>query len=384
MYRLSKADRVPVIGKKGLVKGFTLTLVLLLSMTVLVASLNSVEGHKVDVHEELAYKTIETFYADDKDYIPQWMDSLGIQRDFVDGAYHADQWDLSRNHYYNPHTGEGLSGFQDARSRFVEKVRDARNAIEGGEVRDSMNDLGWALHLLQDMTVPHHTHLEVGDGHSDYEDWIRDNMDVGDEIGDGNYSYDEDMNPGEWIHDTAMYTYDYYEYVADSENASEENYTHAWENLQPFTIQQGAGFVHWFFENYVDGAYFEVTSRGANSIDIRWTEDFSEDFLQYEIYIAENETALEERMEDGDYERVVSSRRMTSYTFAGLDSGTEYHINIRYVREGTHDIETGSRSVSTIISPTLVAIILLVSAILMFVAIHQEDKIKRGYKKVRE
>lgn len=381
---MCKGDIRRVLSHEVSIKVITFAIVLVLSMTVLSVFISPADGHKTDVHEELTYKTLETFYEDDKGHIPDWLETLDVRRHFVDGAYHADQWDLSRNHYYNPHTGEGLSGFQDARSRFVEKVRDARNSIEDGEVRDSMNDLGWALHILQDMTIPHHVHNEVGDGHSGYEDWIRDNMDVGDEIGGGNYSYDEDIEPGEWIHNTALYTYDYYEYVADSENASEENYTYAWENLQPFAIQQGAGFVHWFFESYVNEVYFEVTSRGSNSIDIRWTEDFSEGFEQYEIYIAENETALEEQMIERDYDKSISSRHMTSYTFSGLEQNTEYHINIRYVREDTHDIETGSRTVSTIISPTFIALILLFIAGTIFVTVYKSDEIKRKTRKVRE
>jgi len=368
-------------GHKIVRKGLALSISLLVFMSVLAClTVDTAEGHKVHVHEELTMKSIQTLYEDGNDYIPQWLNDLDVTGDLRAGSRDADMMDMSRNHYYNPHTGDGLSEFEDAKSNFVRKVYDAQDSISSGDIEQGVFELGWALHVLQDMTVPHHVHSEPGDGHSDYEDWISQNMDVGHVIGGGNYTDIDDIDdksPGDWVHNTALISYDYYDYVADSGNASDENYTYAWENLQPVAIRQGAGFLHWFFNRFIpDDVFITVTGRAENSLDIRWTQDYVENFSHYELYIYENKTGLDNIMEERDYYTKIETRYMNEYTFSGLDHMTKYYIRIRVVRDNQDDTISSTVETRTIPSTTFIALILLVVAISIFVLIQYNNNWK--------
>lgn len=368
-------------------RSIPLVIAFIVIMMPLLSSMTVVEGHHVGVHEEFTMKSIETLYEDDMDYIPEWMKDLDVLYDLRRGSSKADQWDVSKSHYYNPYTGDGLSGFKDARTRFVEKVYDAEENIDDGDVETGIRDLGWALHLLQDMTVPHHTYPTPTNGHSAYEDWVSNNLDIGHVIGNGNYTDLEEPeidSPGEWIHETALIGYEYMDYV-NEDNASEENYTYALERLQPVAIRQGAGFLHWFFNQYIDdGIHISVITRSENDISIGWTQDHTETFESYQLFIAKNETELERKVEENETRRVINSRKMTEYTFSGLEDFETYHIRIRVVRDGQDDTLSGRKEVSTIMSTTKIAVILLIVVVAIFGMVGYKGDIKgRGNWRVK-
>src|SRR2546428_11858005 len=93
------------------------------------------------------------------------------------GTVRAD-WTLfdSREHYMDPNTGSGLGGFRSAGSLGRENALFAEAAWRDGDHWDALEHLGRVLHIIQDLTVPHHARLTPLDSHAEYEAWVTDHL----------------------------------------------------------------------------------------------------------------------------------------------------------------------------------------------------------------
>ncbi len=120
---------------------------------------------------------------------------------------------------------------------------------------------GIALHLLQDLTVPHHAIATPFSGHAEYEQYIDDNWCSGDNIHpdapnlDGIYRFDtlEDhyncRDPWGWIDYAAHRSIDYWPYVNnDILDGIADNYMYAARNCLDIMTSLSAGFLRYFWE----------------------------------------------------------------------------------------------------------------------------------------
>ncbi len=78
----------------------------------------------------------------------------------------------SVHHYYDPRSRKGIMGFSPADKCFAIYFKRALTFYRKGKIADSFFCLGSALHLIQDLCVPHHTLAKVLSGHREYENWV--------------------------------------------------------------------------------------------------------------------------------------------------------------------------------------------------------------------
>ncbi len=89
------------------------------------------------------------------------------------GVVWADQDLKSSNHFYSPTKDKGLFGNSNALSLAVEYYKKAKEYWHLHNINLSMFYLGAAVHLVQDMTVPHHANIRLLDKHRQYENYIK-------------------------------------------------------------------------------------------------------------------------------------------------------------------------------------------------------------------
>lgn len=89
------------------------------------------------------------------------------------GVYWADKGWKNVCHYYEPVSGRGLWQFNNALEMFGYYYDRSLKALGGGELPKAVFFLGAAVHLLQDLCVPHHARAKVFNGHKEYESWVK-------------------------------------------------------------------------------------------------------------------------------------------------------------------------------------------------------------------
>lgn len=82
---------------------------------------------------------------------------------------------LYTSHFYNPYTGKTFLGSTTALTRFTTHANNAKKYYAKNK-KQSMTELGRALHYLEDINEPHHAALLIAglSSHTQYEDWIDD------------------------------------------------------------------------------------------------------------------------------------------------------------------------------------------------------------------
>lgn len=107
----------------------------------------------------------------------------------MNGAIDEDTPIRWMNHFYEPNTGQGLLGFQTAKSwgqsKDTQKLyatgdqswQTAIDEFVNGNNKKAFTALGHFLHLIEDMTVPAHTRLDIHvfNGGDPYEQWVKNN-----------------------------------------------------------------------------------------------------------------------------------------------------------------------------------------------------------------
>lgn len=100
------------------------------------------------------------------------------------GSVEEDKAPRWLNHFYNPHTGQGLvtkylSAKRWARTQsFLQRYswQDALDAYVEGDNQKAFLALGHVLHLTEDMTVPAHARLDAHPEGDPYEIWVKDSV----------------------------------------------------------------------------------------------------------------------------------------------------------------------------------------------------------------
>lgn len=152
----------------------------LLVVTLLGSTATFASGYNETDHEDSSLSTHQFIM----DQLPQIWENDGHAElaallrdgglsDLKRGTIRADQdlWDR-REHYMDPSTHAGLLFFTAAGDLAESQVAQAETAWRAGDRPAAVFHLGWAMHLVQDLTVPHHARLSFLDYHMEYEAWV--------------------------------------------------------------------------------------------------------------------------------------------------------------------------------------------------------------------
>lgn len=155
------------------------------------------------------------------------------------GLYWADRGWKNVNHFYSHPDKQGIIGWPDATAECQYYFNRAFTFFPNN-VYKGMFFLGAALHLVQDMCVPHHSLGILFDGHKEFETWATKNWDKFPAISG---MYLPFSHPAQWIDYNAKVSGPLYSLVSQDEGCNEESYARASEKLIPLTISTSAGFL---------------------------------------------------------------------------------------------------------------------------------------------
>ncbi|SHE57939.1 phospholipase C [Desulforamulus putei DSM 12395] len=158
------------------------------------------------------------------------------------GVVWVDNGLQSACHLYDPDTKSGMWHWPSAAEKCVEFYHKALKLWHNKKHARAMFFLGAALHLVQDVCVPHHASCKIFNGHVDYESWV--------EIRRHHYLtedggiYQISDQPQDWITENAKLAKQYFSLVSQG---LPEDYHRATAVLLPRAQQTTAGFLLHFY-----------------------------------------------------------------------------------------------------------------------------------------
>ncbi|MHB8072752.1 zinc dependent phospholipase C family protein [Desulfosporosinus fructosivorans] len=164
------------------------------------------------------------------------------------GLYWADRGWKNVNHFYSHPDKKGLISWPGATAECQYYFNKAFPLFPK-YVDKGMFFLGAALHLVQDMCVPHHALGILFDGHKEFETWATENWS---KFPATKGMYLPYFHPAQWIDHNANISGQLYSLVSQEKGCSEESYQKASKILIPLTIATSAGFLD-FARNRLDG-----------------------------------------------------------------------------------------------------------------------------------
>ncbi len=162
------------------------------------------------------------------------------------GLYWADWGWKNVNHFYSHPDKQRIIVWPGATGECQYYFNRAFNLFPHN-IDKGMFFLGAALHLVQDMCVPHHSLGILFDGHKEFETWATENWD---RFPAERGSYLPYSHPAQWIDHNASASGSLYSLVSLDEGCSEESYKKAAEVLIPLTIATSAGFLDFAFKKF--------------------------------------------------------------------------------------------------------------------------------------
>lgn len=118
------------------------------------------------------------------------------------------------------------------------------------DVIKGMFYFGASLHIIQDMTEPHHSIGSVFDGHQEFEKWVTRHWEEY-AINQGGL-YPNFTHPGQWVEFNATRSASYYPLVSSHSSCNEQTYSKAAQDIIPLTIQTTAGYLD-FMKGQLNG-----------------------------------------------------------------------------------------------------------------------------------
>ncbi|AET68736.1 Zinc dependent phospholipase C [Desulfosporosinus orientis DSM 765] len=155
------------------------------------------------------------------------------------GLYWADRGWKNVNHFYIHPEKQGIMGWPGAVTECQSYFNKALSLFPK-DADKGMFFLGAALHLVQDVCVPHHALGAVFDGHKEFETWATQNCEA---FKAKRGLYLSFSHPAQWIEHNARYSGPLYPLVSLKHNSTEKSYRRASELLIPLTIATSAGFL---------------------------------------------------------------------------------------------------------------------------------------------
>lgn len=159
------------------------------------------------------------------------------------GIYWADRGWKNVNHFYSHPDKQGFMVWPGARAECQYYYNKALNFFPSN-VDKGMFFLGAALHVVQDMCVPHHSLGIVFDGHKEFETWASQNWD---KFLTTSGMYLPYYHSVQWIDHNASLSGPLYPLVSQVEGCNRESYEKASKILIPLTIATSAGFLNFAF-----------------------------------------------------------------------------------------------------------------------------------------
>lgn len=172
------------------------------------------------------------------------------------GLHWADRGWKNVNHFYSHPDKQGIMGWPGATAECQYYFNRACSFFLKNEAK-GMFFLGAALHLVQDMCVPHHSKGILFDGHKEFETWATQNCD---KFSATSGMYLPFSHPAQWIDYNASISGPLYSLVSKDEGCTEDSYKQASEILIPLTISTSVGFLD-FACNRLEGLISSETER---------------------------------------------------------------------------------------------------------------------------
>lgn len=123
------------------------------------------------------------------------------------------------------------------------------------DVLKGMFYFGASLHIIQDMTEPHHAVGSVFDGHQEFEKWATHHWK--DFLTHQGGIYPSFTHPSQWVEHNARLSASYYPFVSTQNHCNEETYKTAAKDIIPLTIQTTAGYLD-FMKNQLHGVTLRI------------------------------------------------------------------------------------------------------------------------------
>jgi len=219
---------------------------ILTSISILVVGLFmvGVPLYMVETHHSMVLSVPEILENDGHILYAQTMDDY--MADILRGETQADEASLlsSREHFMNPVTHNGLGGFRSAGDLANELFATGVNDWLDGDKENSMFKLGKILHLVQDLTVPHHAVPTLLNGHLEYEKWYTTDI-VIEKLTANTGNYDHDT-----IFDYLLYngeqSLSHFKYVDLADN--DDDFDYCASQMVPLAQSTSAGAAVLYFE----------------------------------------------------------------------------------------------------------------------------------------
>lgn len=160
------------------------------------------------------------------------------------GLYWADRGWKNVNHFYSHSDKRGIIVWPGATAECQYYYNKAFNFFPKNSAK-GMFFIGAALHLVQDMCVPHHSLGILFDGHREFETWATKNWSKFPASGGVYLPF---SHPAQWIEHNAGLSGPLFPLVSQEEGCSEESYEKAANILIPLTIATSAGFLKFIYQ----------------------------------------------------------------------------------------------------------------------------------------
>lgn len=159
-------------------------------------------------------------------------------------------------HFHHPWSHRGYLSKQSSADETVRIYARAKNLWQNDNKAGAMYHLGRALHLIQDINIPHHASVTALWGHGDFEKWLTDNGEPHLVHDGGYYEWEETFtsedgdshlvhsgNTYDWIDYGSHLSYPWFQqYFADCIK-TEERYHEAAALVIPSVLRLSAGFI---------------------------------------------------------------------------------------------------------------------------------------------
>ncbi|NLZ92824.1 MAG: hypothetical protein GX922_02210 [Firmicutes bacterium] len=167
-------------------------------------------------------------------------------------------------HFHHPWSHKGYLTNKSSADVTAGLFDTAAKLWQEGKKEEAVFQLGRALHLLQDIFIPHHSGITAVKGHGDLEKWLTDNWKrYKIESGgcyhwsekfcdaDGNCHYVNSDKPYDWIDYGSHLSLPWFnEFFADNKY-NEDTFEQAAKLIVPHVLKFSAGFIHLFFSQLI-------------------------------------------------------------------------------------------------------------------------------------
>ncbi|MTI79502.1 MAG: phospholipase [Firmicutes bacterium] len=162
------------------------------------------------------------------------------------GVVWADKGWKNFSHYLNPETDVGIWPWPNAKYECQYHLNKSINYWKKGSLDKSMFYLGAAVHLVQDMCVPHHARCTPLSGHIDYEKWVQRNHNKYAVNNGGIYDISNAVEG--WLEVNSKLSLNYY-----SDVSIKKNYHTVTSVLLSQAQRSTAGFLLYFINSITKG-----------------------------------------------------------------------------------------------------------------------------------